>query len=94
MDLVNGTFACVSGEMPLSLSLHDGLCEVFVRRTRNARPVALNWGGSWLCPGCGVAATTDHGHVQCGRCGEFLDEFLHALVEVHPHRAQDGHGWI
>jgi len=92
MDLVNGTFACVSGEMPLSRNLHDQLSEVFVSRSRSARAMPLNWGGSWFCPGCGVAATTDDEHVRCGRCGEYLDEFLHALVELHPHRAQDGKG--
>jgi hypothetical protein len=93
MGLVNGTFACVSGEMPLSRSMHDRLSEVFVTRSRNARAMPLNWRGSWFCPGCGVAATTDHEHVRCRRCGEYLDEFLHALVELHPHRAQDDTGW-
>ncbi len=94
MDLVNGTFACVTGEMPLSRNLHDKLCEVFVSRTRVARSVPLNWGGRWFCPGCGVPATTDHEHVRCGTCREYLDEFLYALVELHPHRAQDGKGWV
>jgi predicted amidophosphoribosyltransferase len=94
MDLVNDTFACVTGEMPLSRDLHDKLCEVFVRRTSRARPVSLNWGGDWFCPGCGTPATADHEHVRCGRCGEHLDEFLRALVELHPHRALDGKGWI
>jgi hypothetical protein len=94
MDMVNGTFTCVSGEMPLSRNLHERLCEVFVSRTRSARPVPLNWGGGWFCPGCGVPATADREHVRCEKCGEYLDEFLYALIERHPHRAQDGQGWI
>lgn len=78
----------------LSQNLHDQLSEVFVSRTRAARQVPLDWGGSWFCPGWGVAATTDPKHVRCGKCGQYLDEFLHALVELHPHRAQDGTGSI
>jgi hypothetical protein len=94
MDLVSGTFACVSGKMPLSGDLHDQLCEVFVSRTRGARAMPLNWGGSWFCPGCGGAATTGHEHVLCEKCGEYLEEFLHALVELHRHRVRHGTGWI
>jgi predicted amidophosphoribosyltransferase len=93
MELADGTFACVSGEMPLSQNLHDRLCEVFIRRTHSARSVTLNWGGSWFCPGCGVAAETGRAHVRCETCGEYLDEFLHALIELHPHRRPDGEGW-
>ena len=93
MDIVNGTLTCVSGEMPLSRDLHAKLSEVFVARTRSARPITLNWGGGWFCPGCGVATASDMEHVRCGKCGEYLDEFLHALVELHPHRTPDGKGW-
>lgn len=94
MDVVSGTFTCVSGEMPLSRNLHDMLSEVFVSRTRSARAVPLNWGGNWFCSGCGVPATADREHVRCQTCGQYLDEFLHALIERHPHRAPVGKGWI
>jgi hypothetical protein len=95
MIVKDGTFRCVPGEMQLSKNLHDGLSEVFVTRTRKARPHALNWGGGWFCPGCGIAAAADKEHVQCQSCGEYLDEFLYALIERHPHRAGDGEkGWI
>ena len=90
MDVVSATFTCVSCEMPLSRSLHDRLSEVFVSRTRSARTVPLNWGASWFCPGCRVAAKTGQDHVRCEKCGEFL----HALVELHPHRAHGGKGWL
>lgn len=82
------TFRCVRGDMQLSRVLHDRLTEVFVSRSRNARPRAASWGGRWCCPACGVVATTDGGHVRCPQCGEHLDEFLHQLVELHPHRAR------
>jgi rubrerythrin len=94
MDIVDGTFACASGEMALSRNLHDRLCEVFVSRSRSARQVPVNWGRGWFCPSCGTPAAADHEHVRCGTCGEYLDEFLHALIELHPHRALDGKGWI
>jgi ribosomal protein S27AE len=90
MDLVNGTFTCVRGDMELSRRMHDALSEVFVARTRSARSRPLNWGEGWFCPGCGVAATTDPEHVRCGTCGEYLDEFLPQLIELHPHRARGG----
>ena len=94
MTIVDGTFMCVPGEMQLSRHLHDSLSEVFVAHTRSARPWELNWGGGWFCPGCAVEATADKRHVRCGKCGEYLDEFLHHLIERHPHRAGDGKGWI
>jgi hypothetical protein len=90
MTLVDGTFMCVAGDMPLSRHLHDELSAVFVHRARSARPRSLDWGGVWFCPGCGVEATTDQQHVRCGQCGEYLDEFLYELVEIHPHRSGDG----
>ena len=87
MAVQDGTLACARGEMPLSRALHKSLNEVFVAKTRRARAHALHWGGEWFCPGCGVAASTDKEHVRCPRCGEYLDEFLYALIELHPHRA-------
>lgn len=86
MEFADGTFKCVSGDMPLSRHLHDRLSEVFVARTRSARPISLKWGGEWFCPGCGAAAPIDGAHVRCERCRECLDEFLYELVELHPHR--------
>ena len=32
-----------------------------------------------------VPMKTDREHVKCETCGEFLDEFIYALVELHPH---------
>lgn len=85
MEIVDGTFKCVPGNMPLSQNMHNGLSEVFVARSRHAREHPLRWGGRWFCPGCGVPATTSEEHVRCEKCGEYLDEFLYALVEWHPH---------
>ena len=84
MDVNDGEVACVSGDMGLSRGMHDGLSEVFIARTRRGRPHAFNWGGRWFCPGCGVLMKTDREHVRCETCGEYLDEFIYQLVELHP----------
>ncbi len=86
MVVDGGTLKCASGDMQLSPRMHDVLSEVFVARTRRASSRALNWGGQWFCPGCGVPMKTDGEHVRCETCGEYLDEFVHGLVELHPHR--------
>jgi hypothetical protein len=86
MTIVNGTFVCIEGDMELSHVLRDSLSEVFVARTRDGRPRAFDWGGRWFCPGCGCPASTEAEHVRCATCGQYLDEFLYALVELHPHR--------
>jgi predicted amidophosphoribosyltransferase len=93
MDLADGTYRCSPGHMPLSKDLHNRLTEVFVDRSRSARAIKLSWGGGWYCPGCGTPASVNGDHVECDRCGEYLDEFLSALIERHPHRRSDGQGW-
>jgi hypothetical protein len=86
MVVRNGEVTCVPGEMGLSRKMRDGLSEVFVARTRPGRPHAFARGGRWFCPGCGGLMKTDSEHVRCETCGEYLDEFIHALVELDPHR--------
>ncbi len=81
------TLECVPGEMQLSLALRTGLVEVFVERRRSARRVDYRIGGEWFCPGCGVPMVVGDG-AQCPRCREHLDEFVHSLIERHPHRAR------
>ncbi|MFI5298264.1 MAG: hypothetical protein ACHREM_09220 [Polyangiales bacterium] len=90
MEMVDGTYKCISGDMPLSKVLHDRLSEVFVARSRSARALTINFGGRWFCPGCGSPASTDATHVRCEKCGEYLDEFLYQLIELHPHRDASG----
>jgi len=86
MIVNDGEVTCVSGDMQLSASMRDGLTEVFVDRRRRGRHRTLNSGGQWFCPGCGAPMKIDGEHGQCETCGECLDEFVHALVELHPHR--------
>ncbi|MEZ4258906.1 MAG: hypothetical protein R3B36_07545 [Polyangiaceae bacterium] len=79
------TYKCVPGDMHLSRVMHDRLSEVFEAHSRRARAHAQDWEGRWFCPGCGGPATVDAEHVRCPKCEEHLDEFIHGLVELHPH---------
>jgi hypothetical protein len=75
--------------MGLSQRIERELTECFVDRTRTPGVASLPFrvGGSWSCPGCGVAMDeTAPGLVMCSKCGLSLSEFIHALVELHPHR--------
>jgi uncharacterized Zn finger protein (UPF0148 family) len=85
----NGDLTCEQGEMGLSQRLERGLTECFVDRTRMPleAPLPFVVGGGWCCPGCGVAMIeTEPGSVVCSKCGLSLSEFIHELVELHPHR--------
>jgi hypothetical protein len=82
---------CERGEMGLSEHLERGLMECFVDRTRTPRSVPLPFcvGGSWYCPGCGMAmAETEPGLIECPKCNLALGEFVRELIELHPHRAE------
>lgn len=89
----NGELTCERGEMGLSKRLEHGLTECFVDRTRTprAKPLPFRVGGSWSCPGCGVAmAEKEPGSIVCVQCGLSLGEFVRELVELHPHRDRSG----
>ncbi len=84
-----GELACERGDMGLSRDLERGLQESFVDRSRVPRdePLSFGIGGTWWCPGCGVqAAELKPGDLRCPSCGRSLREFVHALIELHPHR--------
>lgn len=86
----NGVLTCVRGDMPLSPKLNQDLHDCFVANTR--QPIEkqhYNYriGGTWYCPGCGVLTTEDEtGAIRCPRCKRNLREFMHHLIELHPHR--------
>lgn len=85
---VDGNLRCVPGDMWLSPKMRADLNECFVERTRMPREFAFSFrfGGKWFCPGCGVRTEEEGGQVVCPRCSRALDEFLNALLELHPHR--------
>jgi rubrerythrin len=55
--------------------------------TARTTPLPFRVGGDWFCPVCGVKASEGApGDIQCPSCERSLVEFIHALVELHPHR--------
>ena len=79
---------CAPGDMWLSEKLAGALRECYVENARSPRerPFPARVGGEWFCPGCGVkTAEASAGDVRCPQCKRSLAEFIHALVELHPH---------
>jgi hypothetical protein len=84
---VEDTLMCPTGDMPLSRAMLAGLTATFVDRTfQHAQPFTFLIGGEWFCPADGVQMTETAGIIQCGSCGGALNRFVHALIELHPHR--------
>ena len=86
-----GALECRAGQMEISRILEQRLTACYVDESRSPRELparnAAAIGGSWFCPGCGVATTeATPGDVRCPRCTKSLSEFLHHLIEFHPHR--------
>jgi len=92
MGQVNGLWTCRRGEMPLSPRMSEIFTDIYVLKNRPSehRPITFKRGGLWYCPGCGVPAEERDGSVTCNQCGQFLDEFLWHLIELHPHRTKNG----
>ena len=85
----SGELTCERGTMGLSQQLERELTECFVARTRAPRstPLPFRVGGSWFCPGCAVPMVeTEPGLLKCFKYDLSLGEFIHELVELHPHR--------
>jgi hypothetical protein len=74
--------------MGLAQFLEKRLTECYVSRidTPRERRFSFQVGGKWFCPGCGVPTVESDGFVRCSECGLALNEFIHALVEIHPHK--------
>jgi hypothetical protein len=92
LEQINGVWTCRRGDMPLSNHLSAAFVDQYVLKIRanEHRPVAFRWGGVWYCPGCGIRLEERDGLVACHECGQSLNEFLHELIELHPHK--DMHG--
>jgi uncharacterized Zn finger protein (UPF0148 family) len=89
-----GALVCRVGQMELSTALEARLTQCYVDELRPPRERRIQneaaLGRSWFCPGCGVATTeSTPGDVRCPRCAKSLSEFLHHLIEFHPHRKGD-----
>jgi len=91
---VDGHFECKRGQMPLARELEQRLIECFVTEVRCPREPSIGppkIGGRWYCPSCGVMAEeSTPGDLRCPKCARSLFEFVHSLIEHHPHLDNSG----
>jgi hypothetical protein len=83
---VEGTLACVPGNMPLSPNFRKILTERYVARAQPAPPPVpgVPTSGPWYCPGCGLPPGPPNG-TFCPSCGLSIGDLLFTIVELHPH---------
>ena len=87
-----GEVFCRRGRMGLARVVENRLTECFVANTATPsdKAFAFRIGGTWFCPGCGVQDVEEAGVIRCPRCHRSLNEFVHNLIEQHPHLMEDG----
>jgi predicted RNA-binding Zn-ribbon protein involved in translation (DUF1610 family) len=91
-----GYFECVRGDMPLAWELAERLNDCYVKKIRSPMERSCGYpvGGMWYCLGCGVEIKEEkHGDLRCPLCCRSISEFIHSLIERHPHRDGTG-GWM
>jgi hypothetical protein len=86
--LTAGELECGRGGMQLSKDLERRLRDVFEYAARPPKKSPFDQrSGGWFCPSCALrierAADGDH---RCPNCNRTIGEFVHALIELHPHR--------
>ncbi len=88
---IAGALTCVPGDMLLSEVMRRNLDACFVAKTRMPTVSfdASRFGDTWFCPGCGVQAQLTDTKITCPCCSRSLNEFLCALLELHPHRLSE-----
>jgi hypothetical protein len=82
--------------MPLARELSERLNDCYVKKIRSPMERSCGYpvGGKWYCPGCGVEIKeAKHGDLRCPLCCQSIFEFIHSLIERHPHRDGTG-GWM
>jgi hypothetical protein len=88
VTLIDGVLTCTDGEMPLSPHLQAVLAERFAVDIPRPPDVAEGQRlDAWFCPACGVRLGPG---LICPSCGRTLRDLHHQLVELHPHRDEEG----
>ena len=92
---VNKELTCIKGKMGLSQHLERRLTECFILKI--SKPSELKFsvliGGKWFCPHCGLQMIENDGFIRCSECELSLNEFIFALVELHPHLKEGQEKW-
>jgi hypothetical protein len=79
---------CQSGDMYLSQYMEQRLINCFVFKTEVPSSIRfrVKVGGKWFCPECGIRLNEVDGYIRCSKCHRSINEFVHQLIELHPHR--------
>ncbi len=81
------SFECQDGKMELSQFIAERFVTCFIKKIEKPHSIKFNFtiGGSWFCPGCGRNLKENDGILTCTECKVEMNEFIHQLVELHPH---------
>lgn len=92
LTLSLGVYRCERGEMELSHMTAEALTECYIarKRTPHSRPRTRGLDRAWYCPGCGVKMREAKAVFTCPACRRSINEFIHELLDLHPHRDERG----
>lgn len=84
----DGELTCIAGDMRLSRYMEQTITERYGRHKPPGHPAEASTDRDpWYCPGCGIPLGQD---LVCPSCHVSLADLQHHLVELHPHKAEDG----
>ena len=78
---------CQNGRMEITKELEKRLRECYVLNLREPRKVEFTFtvGNRWFCLQCGIPTLDEDGSIFCPNCTLSINEFIHSLIEHHPH---------
>ena len=77
---------CQNGRMQVTKELEKRLRECYILKLRKPREMPFSSPvGDWFCPQCGVETIEKDGSARCPKCNLSVNEFVHLLIEYHPH---------
>ena len=96
----DGDLQCIRGKMSVKRELERRLRDCYVLETRRPSESIFTYkgqarqiGSCRFCPGCGVDANESRpGDLRCPMCHRSLVEFIHSIIDRHPHYNGNG-GW-
>lgn len=82
---------CENGNMYLSKHLAERLNRCFILKSESPKDLKFSFiiGGNWFCPYDATKMIEESGYVKCLECKISLNEFIHHLVELHPHKSHE-----